>query len=191
VIKISLGKFKGRIIKTLPSSGKDGYRPTTNKHRQLIFNILKHSSKLPEIDLMGANVADICCGSGALGFEALSLGADQAIFIDINSQVITNIKQTALQLGIAEKITTLQEDANKLSTAPFACDIVFVDPPYHQNIISSCLQGLIANGWLKDNHIIVLETAAHSPPIALDNFEILEEKLSGKTRLTFIIPLAK
>jgi 16S rRNA (guanine966-N2)-methyltransferase len=185
MIKISLGKFKGRVIKTLPSNVQAGYRPTTNKHRQLIFNILTHSSKLPEIEIAGANIADICCGSGALGFEALSLSANKAIFMDINSQVITNITQTAAQLSVTEKIITLQRDANKLGTAPFACDIIFIDPPYRQDIIANCLQSLAANGWLKANHIIVLETAAHSPPLALDSFNILEEKISGKTKVTF------
>lgn len=186
---VSLGKFKGKTIFTPnQKTAKAGYRPTTAKHRQMIFNIIQHSSKLPNIDIAGAKVADLCCGSGALGFEALSLGAAQAVFMDNSQMHLKFVRETLDGLALTAQATLLCRDVSRLPAAPFACDIVFLDPPYHQNndIIGQCLAQLRPQGWLAQQHVIVVEAGKWNNLARLGGLTVLDERSSGKTKLLFL-----
>ncbi len=186
-MKISLGKFKNKEICTLKSKdAAAGYRPTTAKHRQVIFNILQHSSKLPDINLEDACVADLCCGSGALGLEALSLGAQQVVFVDSAPAHTKLLYKTVQQLAAEKQATILCRDVAKLPLAPYACNIIFIDPPYHDSIVTECLQQLAPQGWLANEHVIVLEIAKQQKLAILAEFAILAERISGKTKLLFL-----
>lgn len=184
---ITLGKFKGKKIFTADiKTAKEGYRPTTAKHRQVIFNIIQHSSKLPNIDIAGAKVADLCCGSGALGFEALSLGAAHTIFMDNSQSHLKFVRETLHSLVLEPQATLICRDVAKLPPAPFACDIIFIDPPYNSNIITTCLQQLQPQGWLAPEHIIIVEAAKWQKLSHFQNITILDERSSGKTQLLFL-----
>lgn len=155
-MRIISGKYRGRRIDTL--QGK-ALRPTMGKTREAIFNILSHSHCFtkPQPLLDDAVVLDLFCGSGALGFEALSRGAHHAIFMDINMAHLKVAEMNATRMGILPDCTFIRNDSSNPPLASVACDIIFIDPPYESHIISSTLKHLMQRNWLKEHTVVVVE----------------------------------
>jgi len=184
-MRIVAGRFKGRSL----SAPEDAsLRPTSDKVRQAIFNILEHGDFGAARPLEGARVIDLFAGTGALGLEALSRGARYCLFVDdaAGSRALIRENVEALLLTGASKIW--RRDATKLgpldTLGPF--DFAFLDPPYRKDMIAPCLTGLAAGSWLNDGALIVAEMAEDETVPAVAGFATLDERVYGDTRVGFL-----
>ena len=149
-MRITGGQYKNR--KLFVPEGND-VRPTSDRMRQTIFNLLHHANWLDNFQLNGAIVLDLYCGSGALGIEALSHGANKCVFVDRD---IISIKQNSNFL-YADSYQIIKADASQLSNGRGCVNLVFMDPPYFKNLIEPTVANLINNNWLADEALIVIE----------------------------------
>jgi 16S rRNA (guanine966-N2)-methyltransferase len=183
-MRITGGHLGGRKLVT---PADDRMRPTSDKVRQAIFNILRHQGW--RISLEGARAADLFAGTGALGLEAISQGARFCLFVEDAAESRALIQRNVEALGLTGVTKIWRRDATKLGAmAPGAggpFDFVFLDPPYRKDLVAPALATLAEGGWLAPHAILVVETA-EDEPIAAENFEILDERLYGETRVTFL-----
>lgn len=183
-MRIIYGKHKNKKIQTQLKGVKFVYRPTQDKIRQAIFNILDNWAK-SSVNLNGV-VADICCGSGSLGLEALSRGASKAYFIDKHSEQIYLAKLNAQYLNESNNCVFINSDAKKLRKAQEVCDIIFIDPPYNSNMMYEITTSLLDKGWVGKNSLVIIE-CGNKDDIAINpGFKVIEERLYGNTKLVFI-----
>ena len=186
-MRITGGTLGGRALIAPPDAR---VRPTSDKVRQAIFNILRHNDFGIGFALDGARVCDLFAGTGALGIEALSQGAAFALFVDDSAQSRALIRENVEALGLTGVTKIWRRDATGLGPmttgagGPF--DLVFLDPPYRKNLIAPALASLRDGGWLATTALIVAETAAdeHVPPT--DGFAPLDERIYGDTRVAFM-----
>jgi 16S rRNA (guanine966-N2)-methyltransferase len=186
-LRITGGTFRGRTLAT-PPDGR--VRPTSDKVRQAIFNILAHNDFGMDFALDGARVCDLFAGTGALGIEALSHGASFALLVDDSAEsrglIRTNVE--ALQLTGVTKIW--RRDATDLgpmatgSGGPF--ELAFLDPPYRQALAPRALAALRNGGWLSANALVIAETGEDETVPSTDGFENIDERTYGDTRVTFL-----
>ncbi|MEM1019974.1 MAG: 16S rRNA (guanine(966)-N(2))-methyltransferase RsmD [Pseudomonadota bacterium] len=131
-MRIIAGRFKGRRIATPKGRGT---RPTTDRNREALFSALAH--QLGQ-DFSGHTVVDLFAGTGALGFEALSRGAETTTFVENNAKVVDALKASAEQLGVQQASNIVRGDAMKLTRGgPYT--LVFSDPPYDKEIAAQSL----------------------------------------------------
>jgi 16S rRNA (guanine966-N2)-methyltransferase len=180
--------MRGRTLAT-PSDLR--VRPTSDKVRQAIFNILAHQDFGEGFSVEGARVADLFAGTGALGLEAISHGAAFALFVDVAGESRALIHRNVEALGLTGATKIFRRDATKLGPIPAGSggpfDLVFLDPPYRQNLIAPALASLREGGWLAPGAVIVVESAADEEALAAPaGFENLDERIYGETRVTFM-----
>lgn len=180
MIRIVAGSHRGRVLKT--PEGQE-IRPTSDKVRQAIFNVLSSHHVIGDL-----RVLDVFCGTGALGLEALSQGAAYCTFVDVSPVSLALARENAKNFGLLERCTFIERDAVKVgirpdSASPF--DLVFLDAPYHKNLSGPCFEGLIEGNWLKDGAIIVVETEKEAV-LSLPSAKIWAEKVYGLTKVTFL-----
>lgn len=179
-MRIISGIYGGRRLDT-PKN--DDIRPTSDKLRGAVFNAL-----VSRLDLEGLAVLDICCGTGALGFEALSRGAGCAVFIDSARASLDLAKKNAALLGAAGCVFLLK-DAGKLGIRPSGIEpagLFFCDPPYHKGIIPPALGALADGGWLAKGAFGVLEMEKEARLMLPPGFAMLQEKLYGDTKILYV-----
>ncbi len=176
-VRIIGGQFKRRNIGFIDL---EGLRPTPDRMRETLFNWLM-------ADIYGAKVLDVCAGSGVLGFEALSRGASQAVFIEKNKQqyqqLINSTKNLQLTQDKAEIFCGQAEEILANLTDKQIFDVVFLDPPYALNLWQTILQALIQNQLINENTLIYLESDKPIPQLFSDNtlhINILKEKKMGQ-----------
>src|SRR5215469_7946439 len=183
-MRITGGKLGGR---RLAAPADNRVRPTSDKVRQAIYNILQHADFAP--DLEGARVADLFAGTGALGLEAISHGARFCLFVEDAAESRALIQRNVEDLGLTGVTKIFRRDATQLgkmaSAAGGPFDLVFLDPPYRKDLVAPALASLRAGGWLAENALLVVETA-EDESVAAEAFEILDERLYGETRVTFL-----
>jgi len=164
-------------------------RPTADRVRESLFNMLLHSPALftdeGKTRLEGGVVLDAFAGSGALSFEALSRGALHAYLFEIDPAARRIIFRNADELGFRERITLQSPDAMKPGRAIAPADIVFLDPPYRSGLGTPVLGELDRAGWLKPDALVIVETDAKGAYAAPPGFDLLEERQQGPARLTF------
>jgi 16S rRNA (guanine966-N2)-methyltransferase len=184
-MRIVGGKHRGRKLESPPD---ERVRPTSDRARESLFNILAHGKFAADgtSPLIGARVLDVFCGTGALGFEALSRGAAHATFIDNDAASLKLVQANAKALGETGNAQTYQTDATKLGRASQAATIAFVDPPYREGLAAPALVSLAANGWLADGAICVVETDARDDLEPPPGFTRDDERRYGKAKLTFL-----
>ncbi len=164
-------------------------RPTSDKVRQAIFNILMHNDFGTGFSLEGARVCDLFAGTGALGIEALSHGARFALFVDDAAESRALIRENVEALGLTGTTKIWRRDATDLGPhaanggGPF--DLVFLDPPYRKDLAAAALASLRNSGWLAANALVVVETAEDEAAPYTDGFEALSERVYGDTRVVF------
>jgi 16S rRNA (guanine966-N2)-methyltransferase len=184
-MRIVGGKFKGRAIKT--PEGRNT-RPTSDRARESIFNVLAHADWAPPLE--GARVIDAFAGSGALGLEAMSRGAAFCLFIETESAARGAIRDNieAFQLFGATRIhrrsaTDLGPKPAGLG-APFG--LVFMDPPYAYDLVPPALDQLIKGSWVTPDALIVAETGADEAAPTTPGWDLLDERLYGAARVSFL-----
>jgi 16S rRNA (guanine966-N2)-methyltransferase len=188
-MRIVAGTFRGRAV--VAPKGQST-RPTADRTRQALFNVLEHAAWAPALD--GRRVLDLFAGSGALGLEAISRGAACCLFLDRNAAAREAILANVGALGLADRIRIERRDAVTLGIrtsadgAPF--DLAFLDPPYGQGLGEAALARLAAGAWLAAGSLVVLERGAAEPASTPDGFRLLDERTWGAARVSFLSPVA-
>ncbi|MYG42849.1 MAG: 16S rRNA (guanine(966)-N(2))-methyltransferase RsmD [Rhodobacteraceae bacterium] len=162
-MRISAGKFKGLKLHT-PKHQKDKktLRPTSGRIRESMFDILTHG---PLGNLIAdSSVLDLFAGTGALGMEALSRGAKSATFIEKNKYNLSLLERNLLKAQAIDNSRVLHADATRLpSNKGHSHDLVFLDPPYRENLIEDGILSALNGGWLANECVLVIESGAPVP----------------------------
>jgi len=180
-MRIVGGRLRGR---TLAAPASQAIRPTADRLRESLFNILIHGHGDP---VTGARVLDLFAGTGALGLEAVSRGAAFALLVDDGVEARALIRANVEALGLGGVTKVFRRDATRLGPAhplePFG--LVFADPPYRRGLAELALASARDGGWLVPDALVVVEEAAGSfaPP---DGFEEVERRVYDDTELTFM-----
>ena len=176
------GRWRGR---PLASPKSNAIRPTADRLRQSLFNILLHAYGDP---VGGARVLDLFAGTGALGIEALSHGAAFALFVDDGAEARALLRDNVDSFGLGGVTRIFRRDATKLGPAhpiePFS--IAFLDPPYGQNLAIPALASARAGGWLAPDALIVVEEATNAGFAAPDGFSLIERRSYDDTEFVVL-----
>jgi 16S rRNA (guanine966-N2)-methyltransferase len=178
-MRIISGKFKGRRLFT-PKN--DAIRPTSDRTRESLFNLLMHGSYAGE-HIIDQRVVDLCCGTGALGLEAISRGASECVFIDQDKTAIALAKENAMHCQAIPQCQFLQADISRLPQARQPVALVLMDAPYDTPLAASAYRSLQQGGWLEKSALIVVEQPAFAPIELLPSAELIDERKYGKTKL--------
>jgi 16S rRNA (guanine966-N2)-methyltransferase len=183
-MRIVGGSLRGRALVTPRSYA---VRPTADRLRESLFNILAHAYDDP---VAGARVLDLFAGTGALGLEALSRGAAFALFVDDAAEARALIRENVAALGLGGVSRIYRRDATKLGAAhpvePFS--LVFLDPPYRQGLAEKALASALAGEWLTPDALIVIEEAAAAEFKAPAGFAESERRRYDDTEVVFLRP---
>lgn len=181
-MRIVSGRFKGTAL-AAPKSNTT--RPTSDRLRESIFNILSHGLGF---DLDGCRVLDLFAGTGALGFEAMSRGARHCTFIEEGSEARGVIRRNMETFGLNGAAKIFRRDAANLggtgTIEPF--DLVFADPPYDKGLGERALSSAAAGGWLKPGAVCVLEERASADIEAVPGFQEADRRRSGDSQVVFL-----
>lgn len=178
-MRIVGGALKGRPIRT--PAGADT-RPTSDRAREAIFNILEHASWSEGVS--GKRVVDLFAGSGAMGLEALSRGAEECLFVESARPAAAAIRGNLENLRLSGRI--LERDAARLGAASMAADLAFLDPPYRSGLATQALEGLRLGGWLACGAVAVLETSRSEAPPQPQGYELLDSRRYGAALVSFL-----
>lgn len=184
-MRIVSGDFRGKAIATPPGQAT---RPTSDRARQAIFNILEHAAWSPGV--RDARVIDLFAGSGALGFEALSRGAAFCLFVETDEAARGAIRDNVDAFGQFGTTRVHRRDATNLGVRPGAdgpaFDLAFLDPPYAKGLGEVALAKLAEGGWLAPGAIVVFERGVFEPPFTVDGFELLDARDYGAAKVSFL-----
>ena len=184
-MRIVAGKHRGRPI-AAPDS--HDIRPTSDRVREAMFNILEHRDwGAGGLSLISnARVLDAFSGTGALGLEALSRGAVHVTFMDNNRAALDLCRRNLADLEELAAANVLQGNCIKPVRPTSACDLVFLDPPYHSGLAVAGIVALRRVGWIAPGAICVLETGAKENPEIPDDFTVLDERKYGAAKVRFL-----
>jgi len=184
-MRIVGGSFRGRVL--MAPMGKVT-RPTADRVRESLFNILASAAIAEGREgLEGLSVLDVFAGTGALGFEALSRGADHVAFVENDNAALAVIGENIRKLGVLDRALLLRLDATRPPKASRAYDLAMFDAPYRSGLAIPALLALDKAGWIAAAPTIVVEVAAGEPFAAPDRkFAITEERKYGAARLVFL-----
>jgi 16S rRNA (guanine966-N2)-methyltransferase len=180
-MRIVAGLYGGRRL--LSPDNRD-IRPTSDKIRGAIFNSLRSRGAVE-----GAYVLDGFCGTGALGFEALSQGASHCVFADSSRVSLDLARENAAALGIKNEAQFIVIDMGKYgqkSETKNKFNLVFLDPPYNKNLITPALESLDQGGCLAPDAILVVESERKFSGTFPGTYALLDEKISGETKIGFL-----
>ena len=184
-LRIVSGEFRGKTLVTPPGRIT---RPTSDRARQAVFNILEHAPWSEGV--RDARVIDLFAGSGALGFEALSRGAAFCLFVETDEAARGAIRENVDALGLFGRTRVHRRDATQLGQRPGAdgpaFDLAFLDPPYGKGLGEAALAKLAVGGWLASAAVVVLERGADEPPLNAPGFEELDVRDYGAARIWFL-----
>lgn len=182
-MRIVAGTLRGR---TLATPSHDGLRPTSDRVREAMFNILAHGIDGPSIE--AARVIDLFAGTGALGLEAVSRGAHYCLFVEADAQARALIRRNVEAFALTGVTRIFRRDATDLGPVgtmePF--HIAFLDPPYGKGLGEVALAALAAGGWLVDGATLVLEERAGVDVALPAGFELIEQRSWGDTQALFL-----
>jgi 16S rRNA (guanine966-N2)-methyltransferase len=183
-MRIVGGEFKGRALAAPP--GRDT-RPTSDRAREAVFNILEHAAWSPGLE--GRRVLDLFAGSGGLGLEAMSRGAAFALFVETDAAARGAIRDNIEALGLFGSTRIHRRDATDLGQKPAGLgepfDLVFLDPPYGKSLGDRALAKLGDGGWIGADALIVFECGADETPAA-PGYETLDARDYGAAKVLFL-----
>jgi len=186
-VRITAGRLGGRSLVT---PEHERVRPTSDKVRQAIFNVLAHRDFDVGFALEGARVIDLFAGTGALGIEALSNGASYTLFVDDSADSRALIRTNVEALGLIGITKIWRRDATNLGPmaaragGPFT--LAFLDPPYRQDLVPRALASLRQGDWLAPNAIIVAESAKDESLSFANGYVLLDDRVYGDTRVSIL-----
>jgi 16S rRNA (guanine966-N2)-methyltransferase len=179
-MRIIAGRHRGRVL--LAPAGQTT-RPTADRVREALFNILSHG----EPELRGARLLDAFAGSGALGFEALSRGAEHVTFLETDPSAYAIIHANAKKMSAEAQVAILRTDATNPPKAKEPFRFLLMDPPYKSGLGKTALAALAAQGWIDRDSLVVIEVAAgeaFTSPVP--GLTITDERTYGAARLVFL-----
>jgi 16S rRNA (guanine966-N2)-methyltransferase len=187
-MRVTGGKLGGRRL-IAPDDAR--VRPTSDRTRQAIFNILEHRDFNIGFSVENAAVVDLFAGTGALGIEALSRGARFCLLVDDSAESRAMQRENIEALGLTGATKIWRRDATDLGPlgagagGPFG--LVFLDPPYRKNLIAPALKCLREGGWLAPRALLVAETSKDEK-FDTTGYETLDTRDYGETEITFLSP---
>ncbi|MSO76150.1 MAG: 16S rRNA (guanine(966)-N(2))-methyltransferase RsmD [Alphaproteobacteria bacterium] len=183
-MRILAGRFRGRRLMAPPGFTT---RPTAQRTREALFNILEHGDLAQggRPIIAGAHVLDAFSGSGALGFEALSHDAAHVTLIDHDAKAIAIARNNVMALDVDGQVTLVRADVLAPGPAPMLASVVFLDPPYGKALAAPALVALALNGWLAPGALAVVEVGLREDLQAPRGFDQLDERRYGAARLLF------
>lgn len=181
-MRIVGGKFKGH---SLASPSGQSTRPTSDRVREAIFNILAHG--IDDFTIEGTRVLDLFAGTGAMGLEAVSRGARFCQFVDDSAESRGLIRRNADAVGVIGQVKIWRRDATRLGPcAPQpGFDLVFADPPYGKGLGSKALASLVDGGWITPKAVVVVEEALAAELVAPHALTLLSQRDYGETQVRF------
>ena len=175
-VKIVGGKFRGINISFQPSRS---LRPTSNKTRETLFNWLMH-------DIKNSNCLDMFAGTGSLGIEAISRGANSVCFVEKNKKIFNNLSSTLSNLGITDQSKMLNGNSLEICLdreKKDAYDIVFLDPPFGKNIVSNIYRKLVNKDLIHKRTLIYVEVEKNTQiDKDLNEWKLIKHESSSQTR---------
>lgn len=181
-MRVVAGRLGGRALK---APDTQAIRPTTDRLRESLFNILAHGF---EDVVREARVLDCFAGTGALGIEAMSRGAKFCLFVDDGAEARALLRDNIVALGLAGSTKIFRRDATRLGDLaplqPFS--LMFADPPYRKGLGEKAIISARDNGWLQPGALVVLEEAADTEFRLPDGFTIEDERAQRETILRFL-----
>jgi 16S rRNA (guanine966-N2)-methyltransferase len=158
-VRIVAGEWRGRALTAPP--GRDT-RPTADRVRQALFDMLLHAPWGGRDVVAGVHVLDAFAGTGALGLEALSRGAAHATFVEQDRAALAALRANISRCGAAARSTVLAADVLSVPSDR-SCELIFLDPPYGQHLVPRALASLRGSGWIAPGALIIAETARDEP----------------------------
>jgi 16S rRNA (guanine(966)-N(2))-methyltransferase RsmD len=185
-MRIISGTSKGRKLVTPRSQS---LRPTSDRVKESLFNILRE-------EMEGKLVLDLFAGTGNLGIEALSRGAEKTIFVEKRRQAIRLIQKNLAQCGLEERSEILPKDTNRgigiLKERGESFDLILMDPPYEKGWIQRTLMKLNSHPIYHEDSILVIEHTRREPlPQPMEGWNLIRQQQIGDTLLSFLIPREK
>lgn len=183
-MRIDAGAHKG--TKLIAPEGAD-VRPTSDRARQAIFNMLMHRFDA----VRGAKVLDAFAGSGALGLEALSRGAESLVAFELAKPALEALKRNIKACHEIARTLVFSHDARNpphaASHKHYApCSLIFLDPPYEKGLIPLTLTALQAAGWIAPEALVVAEMSAKEDLLEMDGFAVEDERRYGKAKIVLL-----
>jgi len=178
-MRIVAGSHRGR---RLEAPADERIRPTSDRIRESLFNILDHRLG----GFAGKRVLDGFAGTGALGFEALSRGAASALFVDKDRDALALARRNATALDLMAKADFRLADLTRPPQSAQQFDLVLLDPPYGQGLAGSALGALAAASWLAPDAVAVIEADRAQPETVPEGFTTLDSRDYGRTRITLV-----
>ena len=180
-MRIIAGEFKGRRLR---SPTGQTIRPTSDRAREALFNILEHGAPA----VRGARFLDLFCGTGAIGLEAHSRGAHEVVLVDNDPGALRLARANLERIGSPAGVRLLARDATRLGPAPHPFDLAFLDPPYRSDLATPALEGLLRDGWLDPHARVVLELAAAEDLELSHGYSLERERRYGSAKFLFLHP---
>ena len=181
-MRIVGGQFRGRALAT---PGDDHTRPTSDRVREAVFNILAHG--VADFSLDGVRVLDLFAGTGALGVEALSRGAAYCLFVEEDAQARGTIRRNVETFGLTGITKIFRRDATALGPAENrgTFGLVFLDPPYGKGLGERALASAAAGGWLMPDAVAVIEERKDAAIALPETFTAIDRRSWGDTQVLF------
>ena len=184
-MRITSGRLRGKPLRAPEGRAT---RPTSDRARQAVFNILEHAPWSP--GLKDARVIDLFAGTGALGLEALSRGAAFCLFVETDEAARGAIRENVEALDLFGRTRIHRRDANDLGARPGsgaeAFDLAVIDPPYGRGLGERALAALGGGGWLKPGAVCLLERGPGEPALAVGGFTLLDQRTYGVAEVSFL-----
>lgn len=183
-MRIISGKWKGK--KLVAPSG-EATRPTSDRARQALFDMLWHAPWAGREVVDGATVLDAFAGTGALGLEALSRGAARATFLEKDRAALAALRANIANCGAEAQgmVQVIAGDATKPPRPLQPANLVFLDPPYGSGLLTPALEALDAAGWIAPGALVCTELGARDP-VPETRLETLADRSHGKARLLIL-----
>lgn len=177
-MRVISGQAKGIQLQAVPGSGT---RPITDRVKEAIFNILS-------LDIIDAWVLDLFAGTGSVGIEALSRGAERAVFVEKHPKAVATIRSNLQRTGLKARAQIVQADVFRyLAGQPEPFDVLYVAPPQYQGLWSKTLLQLETNpGWLAPAGLVIVQIFPKEfEAVALDSLELIDQRKYGSTLVCF------
>lgn len=181
-MRIVGGRLRGRRLDA--PAGRDT-RPTSDRARESLFNVLAHHDWGVEA-LDGGSVLDGFCGSGALGLEAASRGAAAVVLMDQAAAALACARANIAALGVGDSVRALRADMLRPPRADAPCSLILLDPPYGKELATRALPALVKAGWCAPGALAVVEEGDGAPFDADEAWEPLQQRRSGPAVLRFL-----